>query len=279
MSGKGNRSADMLKKSVINGKPARRHRGFRTSWSILMITLLCLFLLSAPAALAETAGGADYTTGSDTTIETPDVEGSAGSDPAAAVSGDSGELGSIELILKYTDKSTNTEKKLTSGALSIYNVTNLKDWSQMTSAQLDEQNQTLASGFLNKELKNASPLATLDIKNGKVKFENLPKGMYLICQTKLSDGEKKILPFLMSVPDKNGNMNISASPKPGIETEKTPDKPKTPGKTKLPQTGLVLWPVFMLVAGGLLLILVGTWLRRQDRIKRNAGARGGNGRS
>lgn len=276
MSGKGNRSADMLKKAAINGKPAHRNRGLRTSWRILMITLLCLFLLSAPAALAETAGGAEYTTGSDTTIDTADAEGSAGSDPAAAVSGDTGELGSIELILKYTDKSTNTRKSLTNGALSIYNVTDLRDWSRMTSAQLDEQNQTLAGDFLNNELKDAAPLSTQDIKSGKVKFENLPRGMYLICQSKLSDGEKKILPFLMSVPDKNGNMNISASPKPGIETEKTPDKPKTPGKTKLPQTGLVLWPVFMLVAGGLLLILAGTWLRRRDRIKRNSGTRGRN---
>ncbi len=245
-------------------------------WWFLMVMVLTLFLFSAPAAMAETSGTGEnaYAVSADTEIETPEVTDADGADPAAAAAGDDGTLGSITLNLKY--KENNTEKKLTGGKLSIYNVTDLQDWSSYTSAELDEKNSGLAKAFLDDELDNAEPLATKAISNGEVRFENLPKGMYLICQSELSENEMEILPFLMSVPDKNGNINISAAPKPGIVKD-TPKKVKPKKKSKLPQTGFVLWPVFMLIAGGLLLILVGAWLRKPERRPDKAGANGPQG--
>ena len=106
-------------------------------------------------------------------------------------------------------------------------------------------------------------------KEGKAKFENLSLGLYLITQEKAAPGYNKTSPFLVSVPyndDGEYKHNISINSKTEPE-KKPPEKPHKPGKPsdKLPQTGQLNWPVPVLAAGGLLLMVVGYLLQREKK--------------
>ena len=78
--------------------------------------------------------------------------------------------------------------------------------------------------------------------DGEVIFENLEPGGYLLGQPESAEGYLPIKPFCVRIPmHMNGEMmyHIDATPK--IET-----KPET----KLPQTGLLIWPAYLLLAVG-----------------------------
>lgn len=102
-------------------------------------------------------------------------------------------------------------------------------------------------------------------KDGKVAFDNLELGLYLLMQEKATDGYEKIAPFLVTVPIKeNGSYlyDVDASPK--IELKKadqptppTPSIPSTPSIPNLPQTGQLNWPIPVLVILGLGFFSVG----------------------
>ncbi len=116
---------------------------------------------------------------------------------------------------------------------------------------------------------------------GKVTFEDLEVGLYLVVQQKAASGYEEISPFLLSLPTydkdtKTYQYDLTAEPKtelvpkdtPGstAEPEPTPETETVPPSVpvaKLPQTGQLWWPVPILLCGGLVLIAVGfVFIRR-----------------
>ena len=204
---------------------------------------------------------------------------------------------SISLTLTY--KEADQEKKMTGGSISIYTVATVKvengyvfDTSNgkfagsstvagipsMDSAALEEQNADIATA-LEKEAKSVSADETATVSEGNASFTNLTPGLYLVIQETLSEGNRKINPFLISIPDAEGSYEIEAAPKNGFEIPPTPTPPKPtvtpstpktpsgsttpPSKTVLPQTGQLWWPVPVLCAVGLALIIGGFVLKRR----------------
>lgn len=100
----------------------------------------------------------------------------------------------------------------------------------MSTAQLDEQNASI-SAELEKQAKSSglAPLMSASINQGSVTFSPVSEGLYLLVQTELSQGNRKMNTFLLSVPDKNGQLNIVAQPKSGIYT---PDQDKPSDQDK-----------------------------------------------
>ena len=162
----------------------------------------------------------------------------------------------------------------------------------MSESELDKQNPTL-SAILVKEAdtKKLSP-RTASINGGKAAFKDLSVGLYLLYQTTASKDGKKLTPFLLSVPQRDPKTGaeiyaVSAAPKSGITTPPpsvtpshtptpthtpwptyTPHYPivtYTPGKSYvyLPQTGQLWWPVPVLAALGVVLVISGLLLRRR----------------
>ena len=120
---------------------------------------------------------------------------------------------------------------------------------------------------------NLSACAVAENKDGKVVFTDLELGLYLIVQTKASDGYKPIKPFLVSIPmNEDGHYIYEVNVEGKFELRKKPKSPvspATPGPTdpvdpddpKLPQTGQLNWPVPVFTVLGLLLFAIG-WLLR-----------------
>jgi hypothetical protein len=157
----------------------------------------------------------------------------------------------------------------------------------LNSTELEEQNAAIATA-LEKEAGSVEVDATAMISEGDVSFTDLTPGLYLVVQKTLSEGNRKINPFLISIPDAAGSYAVSAAPKNGFEiptpspttTPKpsvTPSTPKSPSssssssysspssgsKSTLPQTGQLWWPVPVLCGSGLALIIGGFRLKRK----------------
>lgn len=144
----------------------------------------------------------------------------------------------------------------------------LADSDVMLAGNLDrpETAEALAQLAMEREL---API-TAPIVAGKVVFENLPAGLYVVLQTKgqVTEGFDPIRPFLISLPRwENGQYvyEITADPKVPLETQPTeppttqpPTEPK-PTEPNLPQTGQLNWPVPILIAMGLALLVAG-WI-------------------
>ncbi len=100
-----------------------------------------------------------------------------------------------------------------------------------------------------------------------VKFENLSVGLYLATQTKASSGYNKLDPFLISLPGENQTYDVTALPKPDL-TPKTgdtgvPNKGTPPSGSRLPQTGQLWWPVWMLSLAGAVLVAAGLLTKKR----------------
>lgn len=114
-------------------------------------------------------------------------------------------------------------------------------------------------------------------ENGGVIFNDLEIGLYLLVQEEAAPGFKKINPFLVSVPQHDGEhyiYDVDTAPKnlPGPEEEPTtppPTDPTEPPPTEpeLPQTGQMNWPVPVLAILGMLLVVAGFALCIADKRK------------
>ena len=140
--------------------------------------------------------------------------------------------------------------------------------------------------------------------DGNAAFEDLELGLYLIVQSKASNGYAPIKPFLVSLPmAENGKWNyeVDASPKvggytpvnpdtPPVPPTPVPDKPVAPGNpdnpvapgnpdnpalagrpdgavmSGLPQTGQLNWPVPVLAVSGVLLFAAGWVLNKKEAL-------------
>lgn len=107
-------------------------------------------------------------------------------------------------------------------------------------------------------------------QDGKVIFGNVDPGLYLVMQKKAADGWNCISPFLISVPNMQDGVyvyDVDASPKIELKpTERPPETPpNTPPEPPLPQTGQLNWPIPLMAAAGLCLLLLGSVLRRSAK--------------
>lgn len=110
--------------------------------------------------------------------------------------------------------------------------------------------------------------ATVDA-SGTAVFSNVGVGLYLVKQTKVSDGYDAVDSFVVSVPvvdESTGELvyNVNASPKAGQAEKKA--EPENPGRKttpagkvsgNLPQTGQLWWPVAVMGLSGAALLCVG----------------------
>ena len=130
--------------------------------------------------------------------------------------------------------------------------------------------------------------------SGTVLFEDLPVGVYLV-RSSASNSYRAITPYLLQLPAQNdegtawdfdiqGEPKVEAQPGGGggggddpppddpppdapPSEEPYPDSPSippVPPDPQLPQTGLLQWPVPLLTAGGLLLIVAGVRKKQKD---------------
>ncbi len=106
--------------------------------------------------------------------------------------------------------------------------------------------------------------------NGRVCFDELPLGLYLVVQQQPAEGYYGASPFLITVPveaQDGWNYDVDASPKVEVYKEPeptTPTTPSTPGTPSrppstpnIPQTGQLKWPIPVLSIAGLLLFVLG----------------------
>lgn len=117
--------------------------------------------------------------------------------------------------------------------------------------------------------KHIEPTATAKNAEGKVVFEGLELGLYLVVQTEASEGYEPLKPFLISVPmvqDDEYVYEVNAAGKFQFEQtskpETPPDEPKDP---ELPGTGQLNWPVPVLTVLGLGLFSTGWTLRTKKK--------------
>ena len=99
--------------------------------------------------------------------------------------------------------------------------------------------------------------------NAMLSISNLTAGLYLFEQTTAAEGYSAVNPFLVSVPTNvNGEYvyDVDATPKVEIKKTTTPPPDNPPD---VPQTGQLWWPVPILAAAGIFLLILG--LRKNRR--------------
>lgn len=181
-------------------------------------------------------------------------------------------LGSISITMTYRDK------VVSGGTLTLYRVADVHvDGGNHSFAYteefagceipLEDLSKSDLPAALAKIVKDNSLKGitkTID-KKGKVSFDDLELGLYLLVQLKAAPGYKTVSPFLVSVPGKDGGSyiyDVDGSPK--LSLEPAPTNPSTPTETTkpptIPQTGQNKWQVPVLAIGGLFLLGLGMTL-------------------
>ena len=98
-------------------------------------------------------------------------------------------------------------------------------------------------------------------RSGEITFQELELGLYLLIQEDPAPGYYRIDPFLVSVSTmKDGSYIYEVDGSPKLSLEKDPTPPTTPPPPGIPQTGLTQWPVPVMAAGGLILVVLGWYL-------------------
>ena len=201
--------------------------------------------------------------------------------PASAAGGvDMDREGSISLTMRYRGK------VVPGGSLTLYRVADVTEddgnygycfVEEFAGCGLSLENPSSAK--LAKELKDyakqesiSGTTKTID-RNGKVTFDKLEVGLYLLEQKEAASGYSAVSPFLVGVPGKTDGVyvyDVDAAPKLSIrpaETTAPTTAPTKPTSSDLPQTGQTNWPVPALAALGLLFILTGWYLNRSEKKK------------
>ena len=191
--------------------------------------------------------------------------------------------GSISITL--TDKKKDTA--VTGGEITLYQVASavMEDGTvhyqyvngfENCGISLDDLEDSELAGNLERKLSASAEGVTKTVDGkGTVRYTDLSAGIYLLVQTKASEGYDKIDSFIATLPLKMDGVwvyDVDASPKVGTVTAVQPDTPKNSGTSKnqnlpdrLPQTGQLDWPVPVLSIAGLLLFSTGWMLRRSKK--------------
>ncbi|MDY4970486.1 MAG: SpaA isopeptide-forming pilin-related protein [Lachnospiraceae bacterium] len=271
----------------------------RNHFSTFLLLFICMIcLISGNTASVSAAGaGDDAKDDSDIGIR---MESGSGSEIDLNASG------SISVVLCDHQ----TEAAVPGGEMTLYRVAEVKeiDGSLIWQYTGDFENCGVDMGDISDRRlaesleKKISPDFVKQVKtigsDGKVIFEDLPVGLYLLVQTEAAEGYNTVSSFLVSVPLQDGNewiYDVDAGPKveaavPEIsgtpETEETPEIPETSGtseipespsssggsghqtgmhSSRLPQTGQLNWPIPVLAVSGMLLFAFGWTLYRGRR--------------
>lgn len=111
---------------------------------------------------------------------------------------------------------------------------------------------------------------TVFIRSGRVCFQDLAPGVYLILQDTPTEGYRILNPFLVSLPyiqDGQYRYRITAAAKTEPEQRPESTEPISGSPTgSLPQTGLLNWPIPVLAATGLALLALGRILSRRKQL-------------
>lgn len=118
-------------------------------------------------------------------------------------------------------------------------------------------------------------LAPLEIqkpgKDGMIHFDNLDAGVYLLIKWNCEALDKlEMLPSLVYLPSYNQESGIweytvNVAPKFSWNPDPPPVTPPTTPDSQLPQTGMVQWPVPVLVLAGLFLLVIGYGVIRRAK--------------
>ena len=167
-------------------------------------------------------------------------------------------LGSILVAINYDGKA------VAGGELTIYRVGDIVEENGDYSFSLNDRFAPL--GITTEKLlssETAKKLSDFIVKhgiegetkkidtNGKVEFEELKPGLYLLTQKKAASGYQKLNPFLVSLPmgEADGySYHVDASPKISL-------MPKPPANTEQPETGQSIWPVWIFLFSSVMLVL------------------------
>ena len=195
--------------------------------------------------------------------------------PAAAAD----RTGSISITYKYYNESTGKTEPVSGGnSVGLYKVADVivdngfkfkvdERFSSVgtipdTSKELDAENVDLAEAMSKIAEDYDFDIAPVEMdEDGKVSFEGLEVGMYLVMQAARgkSNDAFYLSSFLVTIPYRNADgsltYDINCDAKPiGVYKEKVPPSP--PPK-RIPQTGQLWWPAGILAASGILLLVVG----------------------
>lgn len=216
--------------------------------------------------------------------------------PAAAAEDkealDPDRAGSISITFTYYDENTKTTRPVTGGnSVGLYKVADViqdnggawfeEDERFAGAGEIPDTDEALDAANLDLAKKMAATAENIafDVQpkamdaEGKVSFDDLEVGLYLVVQDARGEGDNKfyITPFLITIPQKNpdGSLvyDVDAQSKPlGIAREEVPPPPTPPTPPKhLPQTGQLWWPVMALAGLGILAVCFG--MIRKNRNK------------
>ena len=112
---------------------------------------------------------------------------------------------------------------------------------------------------------------TTDSK-GKLVFDRLDPGLYLIVRTNAVNTSYEYEPSLIFVPQTSeGELLYDVDAEPKFSKKTDTDLPSsTPDGEKLPQTGQLIWPIFALSILGLVLVISGVYMIKKERKHENS---------
>ncbi len=169
--------------------------------------------------------------------------------------------------------------KVMSGArFDIYRVADTTEYAKFTacgefagfSEQINELDDTKAWDCLAEKMltyaENIKPTASGKVDGkGVCAFKELKPGLYLVAGNAIQVGRVTYTckPFVVCLPQRDADAEVwdyavDAAPKAGIPDE----KPTTPEEPRLPQTGMLWWPVPVMACVGLAALCVGVVRRR-----------------
>lgn len=191
---------------------------------------------------------------------------------------DMSRTGSISIVMTYQ------EQPVPGGSLTLYRVADVHEEngadysfrlteeyadSQISLDSLDDSTVASSLAAYAKDMALTGTKKTID-QDGAITFSELELGLYLLVQEDPAKGYLAVSPFLVSVPAyKDGSYiyDVDGSPKLALEIDPTPPPPPPP--PDIPQTGLNQWPIPVMAAGGLVLVVLGWYLciagRKQKR--------------
>lgn len=106
-------------------------------------------------------------------------------------------------------------------------------------------------------------------KDGMIRFDNLDAGVYLLRKWSCEDPERlEMLPALVYLPtyhQASDRWEHTARVIPKFSWQTDPVPPPTTPDSKLPQTGMVQWPIPVLAVAGMFLLVIGYGMIRRSK--------------
>lgn len=190
-------------------------------------------------------------------------------------------IGSISITFSYYDETAKETKPVTGGnSVGLYKVADVivdngfkfvTDERFAGAGTIPDTDEALDAANLDLAEKMAATAKSYayDVQpkamdaQGKVSFEGLEVGLYLVVQAAQGEGDNKFVltPFLITIPQKNpdGSLvyDVDAQSKPLGIGKVVPTPPSPPTPSHLPQTGQMWWPVVLLAGLGVIAFCFG----------------------